>query len=301
MPDRWLQVQIQVPRDAVAAAEASLTRLGALVSWTEAASSDEILEPEPGQAPLWKVVRVTGLFPLETPVELLQLGLSADLGTSVTPASDIVLDRDWDAEWRRQLKPLRFGRRLWICPGTQPCPDPTGVAVLLEPGLAFGTGTHPSTAMCLAWLDGEELAGRTVLDYGCGSGLLAIAALALGASCAVGVDIDPQALTASRDNGRRNGCDDRLVVCLPGELRSVPGTRPFDVLVANILFGPLIRLAPGLRACAGPGTRVALSGILAVQAAEVVAAFRPWVQLRIAAGQEGWVLLDGTTTHQEAL
>ncbi len=289
MAETWLQAALDCPQATVAAAEETFERLGALVTWTEGADDQEILEPEPGATPLWNAVRLTALLPPDTERQRITAafpGIPVHFG--------IVADRDWDAEWRRSLKPLRFGRRLWVCPVGQDCPDPAGISLLLEPGLAFGTGTHPTTAMCLAWLDAQALQGARVLDYGCGSGILAIAALALGADSATAVDIDPQALVATRDNAGRNGCAARLSCGLPAEL--LPGSRSgtFDVLVANILSGPLVRLAPGLRRFAGPATRVALSGILADQATEVMAAFRPWVNLAVAEQQGGWVLLAGS-------
>jgi ribosomal protein L11 methyltransferase len=145
MPDRWLQVQLEVPRDAIAEAEALLETLGALVSWTESASDEEILEPAPGAAPLWAEVRITALFAADASRADLSAAIKAGLGpVAGAPGFSMVEDRDWDADWRRQLKPLRFGQRLWICPVGQPCPATDGISVILEPGLAFGTGTHPS-------------------------------------------------------------------------------------------------------------------------------------------------------------
>ena len=290
MPDSWLQAQLDVPRDSIVSAEALLEALGALVSWTESANDEEILEPAPGAVPLWAEVRITALFPADASradiAEALKAGLSTASGE---PSFSMVEDRDWDADWRRQLKPLRFGKRLWICPVGQACPAADGISVILEPGLAFGTGTHPTTAMCLSWLDSTPLTGKRMLDYGCGSGILAIAALALGADSCMGVDIDPQALLASRDNALRNACSDQLTLGMPADCR----TESYAVIVANILSGPLVRLAPELRRYAGPATRIALSGILAEQSAEVVAAFRPWVQLERTAQQDDWVLLTG--------
>lgn len=289
MAETWLQAALDCPQTGVVAVEETFERLGALVTWTQAADDQEILEPEPGAMPLWCAVRLTALLPPDTARERITAAFPG-----IPVHFEIVADRDWDAEWRKSLKPLRFGKRLWVCPVGQDCPDPAGISLLLEPGLAFGTGTHPTTAMCLAWLDGQELHGLRVLDYGCGSGILAIAALALGAGSAVAVDIDPQALVATRENASRNRCTARVACGLPTEL--LPASRPaaFDVLVANILSGPLVRLAPELRRFAGPATRVALSGILADQATEVMAAFRSWVTLAVADQQGGWVLLAGT-------
>ena len=292
MAASWLQATVDAPQTAVAAIEATFEQLGAPVTWTQSADDEEILEPEPGATPLWANLRVTALLPADTRRERV---LAAFPGARLR--FEIVADRDWDAEWRRSLKPLRFGERLWVCPVGQACPDPAGVSVLLEPGLAFGTGTHPTTAMCLTWLDGQQLAGLRVLDYGCGSGILAIGSLALGASAAVAVDIDHQALIATGDNAERNGCSARLTVGTPAELLPSSRQATFDILVANILSGPLVRLAPDLRRFAGTGTRMALSGILAEQAPEVIAAYRPWASLAVADEQGGWVLLAGAVAR----
>ena len=291
VPEHWLQVGVDCPQPSVAEVEAAFERLGALVTWAQAADDEQILEPEPGATPLWAAVRVTALLPAETPRERVTAAFPHR-----QPHFEMVADRDWDAEWRRGLKPLQFGSRLWVCPVGQACPDPAGVSLLLEPGLAFGTGTHPTTAMCLTWLEGQPLTERTVLDYGCGSGILAIAALALGARSAVGVDLDPQALTATRDNAARNGVATQLTVGLPAALLGKGAMPQFHVLVANILSSPLVSLAPEFHRVVRPGTRVALSGILAEQAAEVIAAFRPWVPLAVADEQGGWVLLAGSVT-----
>jgi len=292
MAESWLQAAVDSPQTAVAAVEATFEALGALVTWTQAADDEEILEPEPGATPLWAAVRVTALLPPATPREQV---VAAFPGARLH--FEVIADRDWDAEWRRSLQPLRFGRRLWVCPVGQSAPDADGISLLLEPGLAFGTGTHPTTAMCLKWLDSQPLAHLRVLDYGCGSGILAIASLALGADSAVAVDIDPQAVISTGDNAARNGCTARLKVGLPAELLPASRETYFDVLVANILSGPLVRLAPELRRFAGAQTRVALSGILADQAPEVIAAFRPWVALTVSDEQGGWVLLAGVVAH----
>lgn len=291
MPTTWLQASVDCAQAEVADVEASFEALGALVTFAAAADDEEILEPEPGAAPLWAAVRITALLPPDTP--------RAEVAAAFpgrAPHFEVVADRDWDAEWRRSLRPLQFGRRLWVCPEGQACPEATGISLTLEPGLAFGTGTHPTTAMCLVWLEQQPPGDCSVLDYGCGSGILAIAALRLGARSALAVDIDPQALSATRDNAARNACADRLTAGLPAELLPAAARETFDVIVANILSGPLVRLAPEFRRFARPATRVALSGILADQAPEVIAAFRPWVHLTVTAEQGGWVLLTGTVT-----
>ncbi|MEW6692942.1 MAG: 50S ribosomal protein L11 methyltransferase, partial [Pseudomonadota bacterium] len=200
-----------------------------------------------------------------------------------------VEDQDWERAWMDQFQPLRFGEKLWIVPSWIEAPDAEAVNILLDPGLAFGTGTHPTTALCLEWLDGADMAGKTVLDYGCGSGILAIAALKLGATDAWGIDIDPQALTATRDNAARNGIEaSRLHTGLPGAL---PKDALFDVLLANILMGPLIELAPTLTGHVRPGGRLVLSGLLGEQAEEVMAAYAADFDFDPPALKEGWARL----------
>jgi ribosomal protein L11 methyltransferase len=185
---------------------------------------------------------------------------------------------------------MRFGRRLWIVPSWHAAPEPEAVNLLLDPGLAFGTGTHPTTALCLEWLDGQDLNNCTVIDFGCGSGILAIAALLLGAPQAVGTDIDPQALEASRDNASRNGIDPaRFPVHLPADLPQ----QPAEVVVANILAGPLVSLAPQITGLVKAGGRLALSGILAEQAEEVRAAYEGAFELDPTAIKDGWVRISG--------
>jgi ribosomal protein L11 methyltransferase len=290
-PATWQQLQFEVARDALPALEAVLELSGALVSWTEGLDDEPVLEPAPGETPLWARVRLTALFdPAVSAAAVQQAVAGLDPAVAATLATSIVTDRDWDADWRRQQKPLHYGGRLWVCPPGRPAPMADAVRVELEPGLAFGTGTHPTTALCLEWLAAAPPVGRTLLDYGCGSGILALAALALGASAATGVDIDPQALCATTDNAARNGVAARLTVLAPDDLAA--GSR-FDVVIANILSGPLAALAARLAAHAAPGARVGLSGILASQAAEVQAAWAPWVQLAPAAERDGWVLLTG--------
>lgn len=188
------------------------------------------------------------------------------------------------------FQPMRFGRRLWIVPSWHEAPEPDAVNLLLDPGLAFGTGTHPTTALCLEWLDGQEMAGCRVLDFGCGSGILGIAALLLGAESALGTDIDPQALEASRDNAGRNGLPaEAFPVYLPADLPQ----QAVDVVVANILAGPLVQLAPTITALVKPGGRLALSGILAEQAEEVRAAYQGAFDLDPTAEKDGWVRISG--------
>ncbi len=217
-----------------------------------------ILEPGVGQTPLWGEIALQALFDPDADRAGL-VHVLTDLLPDLAPdriAFREVADQDWTRVWMDQFHPMRFGRRLWIYPwNVEPPADADAVIVRLDPGLAFGTGTHPTTALCLEWLDGIELAGRSVIDYGCGSGVLAIAALKLGAARVAGVDNDPQALEASRDNAARNGVDDRLELFMPEEFADAPA----EVFVANILAGPLGELAPRFAANVRPGGLLALS------------------------------------------
>ena len=202
-----------------------------------------------------------------------------------------VADQDWTRAWMADFKPMQFGRRLWIYPwNIEPPPDPDSVIVRLDPGLAFGTGTHPTTSLCLQWLDSLDLAGKTVIDFGCGSGVLAIAALKLGAARVVGIDNDEQAIVASRDNAERNGVSEKLDLYTPDRFE------PFesDVLVANILAGPLHELAPQFARCVKPAGAFAISGILEGQHTDLLTRYAEWFDKLESAIQDGWVRISGT-------
>ena len=290
---RWLQAELTIPATAVDAVAQALEQLAALSVSLSDPGGEPILEPGPGATPLWPEVIVTALLPPEAGEEAVRAALSR---LTDPPGAGIrfafIEARDWVREFRENLGPMRFGDRLWICPTGRPCPDPAGVAVTLEPGLAFGSGSHPTTALCLRWLDALDLRALTVLDWGCGSGVLAIAALALGAQSATALDIDPQALQATADNARRNGRAGGLRITDPARL---PRGLRHDVVVANILADSLIALAPTLRHHAKAGARVALSGILTAQAERVRDACAPWLDLCLAAELDGWALLAGNT------
>jgi len=274
--------------------EAVFERHGAHSVTLTDGGNQPVLEPAPGETPLWGNTRMTGLFATDAKLDALADDLLATFDLRQLPAHRIETldDRDWQREWLKDAGPMRFGRRLWICPGDSEAPD-NAVAVRLDPGLAFGTGTHPTTAMCLEWLDGLSLDGKTMLDYGCGSGVLAIAALRLGCRRAVAMDIDPQAVTATIANARRNGCGGRLEV-LQDE-RSIRGC--FDVLAANILAGPLVALAESLTTRLSSGGEIALSGILSGQVNKIQAAYGRWIAFDPprywSQGDQTWALLSG--------
>jgi ribosomal protein L11 methyltransferase len=199
-------------------------------------------------------------------------------------------DKDWEREWMDNFHPMKFGQRLWICPSWREVPEPEAVNVMLDPGLAFGTGTHPTTALCLTWLDGLDLKGKTVVDFGCGSGILSLAALKLGAKKVIGIDIDPQALQASLENAKRNQCEDRLELFLPKDQPEFKA----DVVVANILAGPLRELAPVIIEYVASEGVLALSGVLEEQAQQLQQIYGQYCQMDPFVVQEEWVRLSGT-------
>ncbi len=276
--------------------EQALQSLGAeAVTYTDAADTP-VLEPVRGETPLWPSTRVSALLPagLDTGEFTEALRRALDLDALPAWQMETLEDRDWEREWLKDFRAMRFGRRLWVCPSGHEADEPGAVVVRLDPGLAFGTGTHATTALCLEWLDGARLADRRVLDYGCGSGILAVAALLLGAGSAVATDIDPQALDATRANAARNGVGERLVALAPESLDD----ERYDVVLANILAGPLIGLAADLAARTRGGGDIVLSGILAGQGDEIRAAYEPWFDLGPAAIRDDWILIGGRR-HQD--
>ncbi|MFW9604965.1 MAG: 50S ribosomal protein L11 methyltransferase [Pseudomonas sp.] len=286
----WLQVRLAITPDQAAELEDQLLELGAVSVTFMDAEDQPIFEPDLGTTPLWQHTHVLALFEDGTDGNAVLAHLQLIRGELPEHHVERIEDQDWERSWMDNFKPLNFGQRLWIVPSWHEAPEPNAVNLLLDPGLAFGTGTHPTTALCLEWLDGQPLDGCSVLDFGCGSGILGIAALLLGAAQAFGTDIDIQALDASRANAARNHLDPaRFPVYLPEDL---PPT-PVDVVVANILAGPLVRLAPQLTQLVKTGGRLALSGILAEQAEDVRAAYADAFDLDPTAEKEGWVRISG--------
>jgi len=278
-------------------AESACFTLGAVsVTYTDQ-RDDPVLEPAPGELRLWPATRLQAIFDGGTDAAAATAAgheIAGALATALgTPREHIhvavIEDRAWEREWLADFHAMHFGRRLWVCPHHETVADRDAVVVRLDPGLAFGTGTHATTALCLEWLDGHLRPGERVVDYGCGSGILALAAVALGAPRAWAFDIDPQALVATRDNAERNGVADRIETC--ESAAQLP--RDADVLLANILAGPLCELAPGFAKLMRPGARLVLSGLLEEQAGEVMAAQRPWFDIHVAGVRDGWVALSG--------
>ncbi len=267
-----------------------LLELGAVSVTLRDAADSPIFEPAPGEIRTWPETVVTGLFEAEVVLERVRQNL---LGSGACEATHIRLeqlaDRAWEREWLNDFAPMRFGQRLWVSPVEAEAIWPDGAVVLrMDPGLAFGTGTHPTTRLCLQWLDQATLTGRSVIDYGCGSGVLAVAAALLGAQQVIAYDIDPQALTATAENARRNGVEDRISLHGPEQ----PPAAPADVVLANILAGTLIVLREDITALVRPGGELVLSGILAEQAQAVRDAYAGDFLL-MPENSEAWVRLDG--------
>ena len=288
----WLQISVEVSGDQVEEVSEAFNAIGALSVTVLDAGDEPLLEPAPGETPLWSNTRVIALFDVAQDVAVLKKQLQAILGA---PVPDLLVeplaDRDWSNTWRDTFGAMQFGKRLWVCPVGESPPDPAAVVVHMDPGMAFGTGTHATTALCLEWLDAHPPVNQSVIDYGCGSGILAVAAHKLGAANVTAVDIDPQALQATRENARCNGCD--IEVFHPEAL----GQGSVDLVVANILANPLIELAPDLARRVRPGGQLVMTGILAEQAEAVMAAYVNWFEFVAPVCVEEWVLLEGLKTQ----
>jgi len=289
----FLEVSLDLGRLAADDAEAACLCCGAIaVTFVDADDRDmsPVLEPAPGEFRLWPAVRLVALFPPEADRAAVARALSRSLG--VEPAqlrARGVADRAWEREWLRDFHAMRFGRRLWVCPRHERVDEPDAAVVSMDPGLAFGTGTHATTALCLEWLDAHPPQDDAVVDFGCGSGVLALAALRLGARSATCFDIDPQALTATRDNASTNGLSERLRLC--DSAGAIP--RGADLLLANILSGPLVQLAPLFADILRPAGALVLSGLMEQDVPAVERAYDPWFDMRTFGVRESWVCLWG--------
>jgi ribosomal protein L11 methyltransferase len=295
----WRQLSVATSEAHAEPLADRLFELGALSVSFQDEGDQPLFEPKPGETPIWRDTRVIALFEPDVDLDLVRSVAAADFAADALSDWRVeeVQDQAWERAWLEHFQPMRFGRRLWVIPtGFEPPGQADAVCVSLDPGLAFGTGTHPTTALCLEWLDGQELRGKTVVDYGCGSGILAVAALLLGAESAVATDIDPQALTATADNARKNGVEERLRGCLPKQMPPVQA----DLLLANILANPLIELASQIAGLVRPGGRLALSGILREQAADVKRAYESFFQMDEPQPLEDWVRLTGIRRHGQA-
>ena len=290
----WLQLSLDTNPDHVATLEEQMLATGAVAVTMGDNADQPVLEPAVGETPLWDQTRLTGLYPADADMDEVLQAFPAQLLQQANQRVEILEDKDWEREWMQHYQPMQFGQRLWVCPSWLAPPDPEAVNLLLDPGLAFGTGTHPTTALCLRELDGMRLHDQTVVDYGCGSGILAVAALKLGASQVLGVDNDPQALVATRDNGLRNGLPaQRLPVALPGQVEQQEWTERAGVVIANILAGPLIDLSDTLLHFLQPNGTLLLSGLLLSQADTLCAHYADRITMQVVGERDGWVCLRG--------
>jgi ribosomal protein L11 methyltransferase len=287
----WVEIRVQVTRPHTEQLESLLSSQGALsITLTDVADTP-VLEPGVGETPLWPEVEVTGLF--DDNVDMDRLRAVASLAPGVDSATQIrfkrIKDQDWERAWMEGFKPMKFGRELWIVPGEQEAPETPGQLIRLDPGLAFGSGTHPTTRLCLEWIDTHSFEGKSVVDFGCGSGVLGIAAALKGAREVQCVDNDPQALRATRDNAQRNGVGENVVVLDASAFSDAW----VDVILANILAGTLVELAPVLSSALKPGGAIALSGILPEQIEMVLEVYEPWLENMKTSSLDEWVLING--------
>jgi len=285
----WIQFIFNSTPDGADPLSDYLSECGASAVTFQDNADQPIYEPEIGSTPLWQATNVVALFEADSDTDSIILRLTELLAPEAVPSYKIeaVEDKDWVREWMDNFKPMCFGDRLWICPSWHQPPAPEAINILLDPGLAFGTGTHPTTALCLNWLDQAEVKDKIVIDYGCGSGILAIAAALLGAKKVVGVDIDPQALQATQANAERN--DVQIETYLPENCPEITA----DLVIANILAGPLQSLVPTLVGLSTSNADIVLSGILDSQADSVSVAYQPWFNMQTPVVKDEWVRLTG--------
>jgi len=290
----WLQLKVNTASEHVDDLSSFLMDLGALSVTFEDAQDQPLFEPPPGETPIWSETIITGLFESTADIEVVTDQVRQHYQDKVSRVrTEILEDKDWVREWMDRYQPMRFGKQLWIVPSHHLPPEPKAVNIILDPGLAFGTGTHPTTAMCLEWLAHHPPVNQQVIDYGCGSGILAIAAAKLGASHVEAIDNDPQALLATRNNAEANQID-QYIECMDVDM----APSACDTLLANILAGPLIGLAKRFSEFTRPGANIVLSGILREQANEVLLAYQPWFNIALTKEREGWVLLTGHRNTQ---
>jgi len=288
----WIQLRLTIEKSFVENFEALLFENEALSVTCQDAEDQPILEPGVGETPLWDKVLVVALYEGTVDTQLIQLTLEKNTIWQYAKSSrwEALEDKEWTRAWMDDYHPMKFGKRLWICPSTEKPPEPEAVNIFLDPGLAFGTGTHPTTALCLKWLDENMNLNEELIDYGCGSGILAVAALKLGAKSVLAIDYDPQALLATRDNAQRNGIEDsRLNIVLPDDAEAFEA----DGIVANILAQTLTELGSTLASQVKKGGWLTLSGILEHQAQSLIDLYSQWFNMNEPEILGEWVLLSG--------
>ncbi|WP_144392299.1 50S ribosomal protein L11 methyltransferase [Pleionea sediminis] len=289
----WLQLKFSTEQQDVDNISDYLMELGALSMTYEDAQDNPILEPLPGETPLWDNLIVSALFDANcNTADVLDIIQQSNFAESIkNPLFEQLEDKDWERAWMDNFHPIQFGHSLWIVPSWHEPPNPKATNILLDPGLAFGTGTHPTTALCLEWMDGASFENCSVLDYGCGSGILAVAAAKLGAKSVTAIDIDPQAIKATTDNMARNHLPDSSI---ERGLPEIAKNQSFDIVIANILAGPLKELAPSIAEKVNPKGKLVLSGLLKEQADEISQCYSKWFNMKPAVDKEDWIRLEGT-------
>lgn len=292
----WLQLTLETTPDDAEQFSDLLSEAGANAVTFLDSADQPLYEPPVGETPLWSRTRIIGLFDASADMPAILDYVSQAIGPKPLPDHRIspLEDKDWEREWMDNFKPMPFGKRLWIVPSWTDAPNPEAVNILLDPGLAFGTGTHPTTSLCLQWLDEHGAEHDEVIDYGCGSGILAVAAAKLGAGHVWAVDNDPQALIATNDNAEKNSAAEKIDAVLPDALPKLQT----PLLLANILAQPLMDFAERFAAHVQSGGHIVLSGILAEQAEQVAACYAPWFSMEPATLQDGWVRLCGQRLEQ---
>lgn len=287
----WIQIRYTTNKQNADLISDEMMELGAFSVTFLDAQDTPIYEPKPGDFLLWDETIAIGLFDAEVnPEQIIAQLKEFAFGQTGEYKVEQLEDKDWIREWMDSFEPIQFGQRLWICPSWCDIPDPKAVNIILDPGLAFGTGTHPTTSLCLKWLDEHVKADNTLVDFGCGSGILAVASLKLGVKHAIGIDIDPQAIQASLANAERNQVADKIDLYLP---ENQPDTQA-DLVVANILSGPLKELAPIIQAYVKPQGKLALSGLLESQAQAICDIYQQWFDLDPVAIEGDWCRVSGT-------
>ncbi|MDX2504974.1 MAG: 50S ribosomal protein L11 methyltransferase [Gammaproteobacteria bacterium] len=290
----WLQLTLEANHDNSEHLSELLSQAGAAAVTLQDARDDPIFEPPPGSTPLWQQLLLTGLFEADTNIDSVLSFIASNFDELPPYTLNPLEDKDWTRAWMDDFKPMQFGPRLWTCPSWHTPPDPDAVNIMLDPGLAFGTGTHPTTSLCLNWLDDHFHKPIDVIDYGCGSGILGIAANLLGSEHVYAVDLDPQALTATKANAEKNHVMDKILTFSVSEFRKKFATLQCPLLMANILAGPLVELAEMLASHVAPKGNIVLSGILAEQAEEVAQAYQPWFTIDEIRQDDDWVRITGT-------
>lgn len=290
----WLQLTLEATHSNSDALSDFLTEAGAVAVTMQDALDDPIFEPPPGSTPLWKELLLTGLFEDDVDIDTVLAHVRQQHGSLPAYSLNPLEDKNWIRAWMDDFEPLQFGQRLWICPSWHTPPDETAVNIILDPGLAFGTGTHPTTALCLKWLDQHFDTPIEVIDYGCGSGILGIAASLLGATKIYAVDLDPQALIATEANAQRNQVDEIIETFSVPSFNQQHKDLQCSLLLANILAGPLVELAPMLASHVYPGGHIVLSGILAEQAEKISKAYAKWFTIDEIIQEDDWIRVIGT-------